>query len=221
MAGTILLAAAMLANAVLSGASEVRVGREVRLGDVARVSGGRAERLRSIVVAHMPEGGSIQIDRAALAALVRRAVPGLKLERAPAGTIRLVSTASPPLLVQHSCFSALRSLPVGAPVGADALAPAPCDDRRAPARVGRDPRTGEARAAAPVAAGDYLGRLWLAEAPAVRAGDRLTLVSISGPVRISRRVTALQPGRARDKKLFVVAGDGAVFSAPFDGKEGP
>jgi hypothetical protein len=221
MAGTILVAAAMLANAVLSGASELRVGREVRLGDVAMVSGGGAERLRTIIAARMPEGRSTQIDRRALAALVRRAVPGLKLEPVPAGTVRLVSTAVPPPLLQHSCFSAFRALPAGAAVGADAVAPAPCDERRAPARIGRDPRTGEARAATPIAAGDYLGRLWLAGAPAVRAGDRLTLVSISGPVRISRQVTALQPARARDKRLFVVASDGAVFSAPFDGKDGP
>jgi hypothetical protein len=47
----------------------------------------------------------------------------------------------------------------------------------------------------------------------IERGDALTLMSRAGPVRIERKVVAMQPGR-HGRRLFVRDEDGAVSSIP-------
>jgi flagella basal body P-ring formation protein FlgA len=54
---------------------------------------------------------------------------------------------------------------------------------------------------------------------AVDKGDKLTMVSTSGPVRVTREVVALQAGRAGGR-LFVRDNEGNVTSAPLAAQEG-
>ena len=95
----------------------------------------------------------------------------------------------------------------------------PCEAAPIRGLVSFDRRSGVARALSALPAGTPLGRLSVAEAPAVGAGDKLTLVSTVGPVRIQRAVVALQPGR-NGGRVFVKAADGEVLSAPVAAEEG-
>jgi hypothetical protein len=46
-------------------------------------------------------------------------------------------------------------------------------------------------------------------------GEKLAIVSVSGPVRITREVTAKQAARP-GQRLFVETSDGQVFSARYE-----
>jgi hypothetical protein len=154
------------------------------------------------------------VTRSALAGLIRRAVPGLRVTGDGPSIITLISALPRARVEQGPCFEARELIAAGAGIHIDDAAAVSCDPDRKPASIERDPATGEARAVSAIGAGAYLGRLRLAESPEVRAGDRLTLISSAGPVRIQRQVTALQPARRKDRRLFVAASDGAVFAAP-------
>ena len=164
MFGGILLAASFagLPGAAIKDAAEIRVaGRDIRLGEVATLMGGspaERDRLAARTVARLPEGRrAMTLDRAALAGLVRRAVPGLH-----------VTAGSGSVLVKS-----------------DAPKPVPAMRIQPPEPV----------------------------APDIDPGEALTLVSSVGPVRIQRKVIALQPGRD-GRRVFVRDEDGQVLSVP-------
>lgn len=131
----------------------------VRVGDVA-VGGGPVAR---VVIARLPRGRvEIALSRRALAALIRRAVPGVTVAEDRQNEI--VTLRAP---------SVIR-------------------------RISPEPAR-------------------LPEPPEVKTGDRLTLVSRSGPVTVERQVTALQPGRS-SRRLFVRDDAGQVSSIPLVGE---
>ncbi|HEY0148096.1 MAG TPA: flagella basal body P-ring formation protein FlgA [Allosphingosinicella sp.] len=190
-------------------------GRDIRLSDVAELhhlDAATRRRLQSRVVARLPEReGSVAVSRKDLAALIRRSVPGLQ----PSGVEGriLFRAALKPDAIQPKCSALASPLEAGQAILPSDLVSAPCE--KAPARtlVRFDRRAGVTRAAAALPAGTMLGRISVTEAPAIGAGDKLTLLSTSGPVRIERPVVALQPGRAGGK-VFVMAADGEVLAAP-------
>jgi flagella basal body P-ring formation protein FlgA len=55
---------------------------------------------------------------------------------------------------------------------------------------------------------------YVAQAPAIEPGQKLTLTAHAGPAVIERPVIALQEARKGDARLFVKTDDGEVFSAP-------
>lgn len=78
-----------------------------------------------------------------------------------------------------------------------------------------DARTGAARVVRDLAPGEIVTAFSGFDAGAIAPGDRLTLVTVEGPVRIEREVTAMQaagPGR----RLFVKGADGAVISVRYE-----
>lgn len=214
-----LLAATALASAQPELPSEriELAGAELRLADIARIEGfGALASLpsRNRVVARLPEGrSSVETSRAALAALVRRAVPTFGLQPG-AGEGRVTILRPSPArdaLRTGPCFAASGPVEPGAALSAANLRETPCveGERAAPVRIDRSDSS--LRAGASLAAGDYVGRIALPSEGAIETGQALTLVSTAGAASISRPVVALQPGRAGGR-LFVRDGDGAVFA---------
>lgn len=201
--------------ATLIDASAVHVPRrDIRVGDVAAVVGPRAEAVRSVVIARLPEGTALQVARADLARLIKRAVPGIEIDGDTSGALSLGSTAPSREIPIRQCFEAQATIAVGEPILDEDVRAVACDPARAAAAVVRDANRGMATAAAAIKAGDYLGQLLVSEPPIVQRGDTLTLVSSVGPVRITRDVTALQAVPPGQHRLFVRTKDGSVFAAP-------
>lgn len=199
-------------------AAEVALAdRRIRLGDVAdlsRLQPAERQRLAPRVIASVPAGRSrIVLTREAVSGLVRRSVPGLAL-RAEAEQSSLTFTLAEPAAGRPAltCSEIARPVAAGAAVSGEDLVPVPCR-ASAPAQLRFDRSDRIVRASGPLAAGDYLGRISAGSAPAVEKGDKLSLVASSGPVRVSREVVAMQPGRAGGK-VFVRDSEGNVTSAP-------
>lgn len=215
----LLAAAGASATVGLVPAAEVALtDRRIRLGDVvdlSRLAPAERRRLAPRVIASVPAGRSrVVLTREALRGLVRRSVPGLALRTEADGTSLTFKVAEalegrPP----SACAELARPVAAGAAVSRDDLVPAPCRASAASAQLRFDRADRIVRASGQLAAGDYLGRISVGSAPAVDKGDKLSLVASSGPVRVSREVVALQPGRAGGR-LFVRDSEGNVTSAP-------
>lgn len=203
-------------EARLTGAAEVKLGaRQVRVADVAMLSGGSdAERARAgrAVIALLPPGGrSAALPRRALADLVRR-LTGASVAAPGEGMVTLRLEA--PVPVQAAgCWEAAEPIAAGARVTRPALQAAQCSSSDEAGALHFDRGTGVVRAAADIPASTPLGRFLPADADPIPAGAIVTLTSGAGPVRISRPVTALQSGR-EGRRMFVRDSDGAVLAIP-------
>lgn len=213
MGGTAILLAILLGqgSASLSTASEIELrDRDVRLGDVARVEppeGGLAGR----VIASLPPGrASVTLERVALAGLIRRAAPGVRIADEGEGAVTL--RLAPRERAQRRCFALAHPVAVGATIGAADLMEADCRAGESATAIVYDRAAGAPRARHDLAAGQYLGSVAVAPAAGVDRGERLTLASTAGPVRIERTVVALQPARP-GARIFVRTGDGEVLVA--------
>lgn len=201
--------------ALLRPAEDVRLNeRTVTLGDLAEVKGTASARaLEGRVVTRLPSARrSVALSRDAVAALIRRAVPGLAVRGGPG---RLVIHQAPRRAAARpdNCFALAGPLAAGAILRPADLAAAPCAGKTAETSLHFDRRAGSVRAATALPAGAFVGRLVLPAAAEVEAGQALTVVSTVGPVRIERPVVALQPGR-NGGRAFVRDGEGQVFAAP-------
>lgn len=217
----LLLAVAGASVAVgLTPASDVALpDRQIRLRDVADLSGlpsAERRRLSPRVIAAIPMGRSrIALTRQALAGLVRRSVPGLFLE-AGVSEAPVTFTVAEPAGDRPAtrCARVARPIEAGAAVSDEDLEPAPCNAEEIVTTDLRFDRPNRiVRASGPLAAGVYLGRISMGPAPSVDKGDKLSLVATAGPVRVTREVVAMQPGRAGGR-LFVRDSEGNVTSAP-------
>lgn len=222
---TLLLAAAGASVTVgLVPAAEVTLpGRQIRLGDVADLSAlppSARSRLAPRVLAVVPAGRTgISLTREALAALVRRSVPALQVRPEADGAplaFRVEPAAAEPK--RTGCAELARPLAAGAPLGDGDLNAVDCREEAA-SGLRFDRLDGVARAERDLAAGAYLGRIAAMPSVAVDKGDKLTLVSTSGPVRVTREVVALQAGR-RGGRVFVRDSEGNVTSAPLAVQDG-
>lgn len=183
----------------------------IRIADVVPSVRGEAG---AIEIARLPAGrSSMPLSRAAVAALVRRAVPGMELAEAGAGliTFRRAAASAP----SSPCFVTRKAVAVGEAVGSDDVVPGACGVLDAPVRY--DARTGSIVAARRIEAGEPIGRALPRSAPDVAGGEALTLISRSGPVTVERRVAALQAGR-RGGRVFVRAEGGRAFAVPVGGQ---
>ena len=222
---TLLLAAAGASVTVgLVPAAEVTLpSRRIRLGDVADLSAlepAARSRLAPRVLAVVPAGRShITLSREALRALVRRNVPGLSVLAGADAPLAFHVAASSEDRPRAGCVELARPLAEGARLSAKDLSPVDCDDKTAAAPLRFDRHDLVARADRDLAAGTYLGRVSAPPAVAVDRGDKLTLISTAGPVRVTREVVALQTGRAGGR-LFVRDSEGNVTSAPLAAQDG-
>lgn len=215
----VLLALGAAGNVDITAASEVEVaGREIRLADVAAISGidGAARAgLESRVIAMLPRGrDTVTLSRAAVASLVRRSIPGFNPVAGSEDTYITIRTAGNTAAApaDGSCVALSRPLLEGESLSSADVTPALCG-RGAPAHLRFDRAGSVVRAVGNLAAGTPLGRLALPEAAAIDRGDMLTLVSTVGPVRIERKVVAVQPGRAGGR-VFVRDEEGQILAAP-------
>ena len=111
------------------------------------------------------------------------------------------------------CVELATPLAAGAVLSDRHIAAVACDDEAAVPGLRFDRREGVVRVDRDLPAGTYLGRVSPPSAVAVDKGDKLTLVSTSGPVRITREVVALQVGRPGGR-IFVRDAEGNVTSVP-------
>ena len=133
MGAEILMAAMLAATATLGPASELRfAGRNVLLGDVARVKGPGAARLRQIVVARLTAASARHVSRPALAGLIRRAVPGLRVTGKGPENVTLISLAPRADSLQGPCFEARNAIAGGAAIHAEDAVPVATRSTRRP-----------------------------------------------------------------------------------------
>ena len=215
MTGTIILNAMMATLAVtLTRSPSVSVqGTTVHLSDIATVRGAAPKSVAGLVIARLAAGSTHRVPRGRLAALVRRALPAASVDGTAGPDISISSNARPSLPAGH-CFEAAVEIAPHEPIAEASLRRINCDDERRPALVVTDPYRGAAIAEETIRSGDYLGQLAVPKAPTIGRGAKLVLVSSQGPVTIRRQIVALQPLHTGQRKLFVRAADGTVFSAP-------
>lgn len=193
-------------------------GSAISLADVAsleRMDPGARNRLAGRVLARLPDGRhSVTLSRPALAALIRRSLPGISVASVDGGPITL-RRAAPAAATEPAghCLVLVNPVAAGALLSAADAAPAPCPRIPPAAALGYQRQNRAVRAETDLAAGTPLGRIRLPASPGVAAGERLMLTSTAGPVRIRREVTALQPGRGGGR-LFVRTDDGEILAAP-------
>lgn len=200
-------------------------GREVRIADVAALTGFGAAahpRFASRVIASIPRGRTrLSMTRDALVGLVGRSVPGLAGRMMPgagAVTFHALPHAVDANEIQGGCSATAQPIAEGTALTPADIVTVPCDAGPidagpidAPVRFDR--RASALRASVALAAGTRLGRIALPGAPDVDSGDRLTLISAVGPVRVERQVVALQAGRSGGR-VFVRDAEGQVLAAP-------
>lgn len=184
-------------------------GPAIRIRDV--VPGMIDRREGGVEIARVPAGRRVvTLSRRAVVALIRRAAPGLVVGDDQAGAITFRVAASNAGRSER-CFVTRAPVAQGAAIGRADVEQGACGDGAAPVRYDIARRAIVATRRLP--AGDSIGRTLPAAGPDVSRGDALTLVARSGPVRIERSVTALQPGKAGGR-VFVRDGAGHVFAAP-------
>lgn len=194
----------------------VRDGR-VHLGDLAGISGTHMARaLERRVVAVLPHRQrSHRLTNAAIAALIRRAVPGLAISGGPPSlTIHRDPQSPRPDYPAVGCVATVRPVASGAMLRASDLTASACGEREAGASgLQFDRVSGAVRTTSDLPAGARLDRVVLPAGPDIERGRPLTIVSVAGPVRIERPAIALQAGR-QGRRIFVRDADGQVFIAP-------
>jgi len=195
---------------LLTDRGEIALSRPtVRLADVVEARG--LGRLGVVEIARLPVGRDrLSLSRRAIAALVRRAVPGIVVDGGDARivTFRVVGRAE---ASAGACQVTSSALAAGAAITRDKIAAGPC---AVAARVLRyDAARGYFVARRDLPAGSPLGHLIVSPPATVARGDAMTLVSRAGPVTVERRVTALQSGRD-GRRVFVRDSGGHVFAAP-------
>lgn len=195
---------------VLADHGEIVLSRPtVTLADVAQAAG--LGRLGAVEIARVPVGSDrLSLSRRAIAALVRRALPGIAVESGDARivTFRYVRRADASL---GACQVTSAALAAGTVITRDKIAAGPCAAATPALRY--DAARGYVVARRDLSAGSPLGHLVTPPPAAVARGDVMTLVSRAGPVTVERPVTALQSGSV-GRRVFVRDSRGHVFAAP-------
>lgn len=208
-----------MASATLRPVAPVSVGavqlrdRSVRLRDAFELDAATPTALADRVIARLPMSiRSTTLSRIALISLARRVAPTLRFSAArPVGDVTFAVASTDAVA---KCYSLARNVASGSPISADAVVGSPCR-KDATALISYDRTGATVSADADLAAGAYLGAASFAEAPRIAKGDALVLLSRVGPVRVERRVVAMQPSRGIGR-LFVRDADNAAYSVRID-----
>ena len=215
------LAAAALATPPLKQAQVVALhGPSIHVEDVVDLRGihpARRQRIGALVIARLPHGvRAITFSHEAVAGLVRRAAPGLQ-PRLSRGEMRFIDQSAV-VRRRSACTELTRSVAKGGTLSPQDLVSSDCVSADN-AGLRFEPHNNIVRASRNLNAGEKLGRLVVQPPPEVEAGSELTMVTRAGPVRIERRVVALQTGRS-GRRLFVRDRDGNVTGVLLDGRAG-
>lgn len=224
MTGGVLLMAAGGVCALMATDAVELASRDVRIRDIVELeclsTDVRAD-VGELVVASLPRSASeITLTRAGLAALARRRAPGLgEIDAGPSNELMHLRPPRAEAAPAGPCYSAARSIAADDLVAADALSVTACADEMAPAPVRYDRVHGVTRASSELEDGAYLGRIASPERAQADSGDELSLVASIGPIRIERKVWAVQPSLGG--RVFVRDENGVVFSAPLHPEGAP
>lgn len=214
----------LLAAAAPSGEPPSRVavaGPLLRLGDVvdvATVPAPLRARAAAIAIARTPEaGGPTLVTRTFLIRRVRSHLPLLG-DWAQANVTRdvVVSRVSRLATPQKACLRATQDVAEGAVLRSEHfdVVGCPAKARRSPFRYAAAERA--VRAAEPIAAGEVLPRFAGYGVTMAHAGDKVTLLAVSGPVTVTREAQALQSVRENQRTL-VQTSDGQALSVTYQG----
>lgn len=114
-----------------------------------------------------------------------------------------------------TCLRTVRAIAPGDAMTRADTEDMPCDRSPGGSGLRFDAHRGTVVAAAPIAAGHYLGAIRLPSAAQVPAGTPMHFRTSEGPVSIEREVVTLQPGR-RGGRVFARTGDDQVMAARLD-----
>jgi len=194
--------------------------REIHLSDIVdagsaacltHVAGGET----TLIAALAGHETRTALARGQLAATARQRVPGLSIScgdaEACARPVELIVRRETAGDGAPWCVSLSVPKARSAVIAPADLYQVPCAAEPAEAALRYDPEAGALRAAAPLAAGTYLGRIRPGPAPHVASGDQVVVAAYSGPVRIEQPATVLQSARRGDG-VFVQTASGAVLS---------
>lgn len=189
--------------------------RTIRLNDIVALdclSAPDRERLGALSIARLPHGRErMTLHADALDNLVARRAPMLgHIETDPAR--RFTFQAPAQRGAASSCFAAAADIAEGAALASRDLVESPCAPATASA-LAFDTRTGLTHATREIDAGEIVGRVGGFREPAIVKGQTLNIETRVGPVRIERRVTALQTA-AEGEPFFVKGANGEVLVAP-------
>lgn len=115
----------------------------------------------------------------------------------------------------RGCVQAVKTVMAGTFPAASAFVDAPCPPRSVSAAFVYDAERRSAKVRRSIAEGEVVRRSAAMKDNSIQPGETMLLVSEAGPVRIERRVEALQAARKR-QKLFVRTQDGDVLSVRLD-----
>lgn len=125
-------------------------------------------------------------------------------------TLLMVAIAT--RLAEPACLEVIHPVDRGAVIPAQSVSAVACSPDRPRAPVRFDQTANLARADAALEAGDYLGRVLLADADGFAIGDPLILSVSVGPIMVERQVFAVQRANGAER-VFVRDADGHVFAA--------
>lgn len=117
------------------------------------------------------------------------------------------------------CYALAAPVAAGDYIDRSDVSAVACREQPSDAPLAYDRNARALRAAAALAAGDYLGPLVIDAGRVARPGEELVLVIREGPVTIEREVSPVSPVRSGEDG-FVRAEDGTVFAATYIPGEG-
>lgn len=204
---------------------EVRVERSgIRIRDVAilDVTAFSKASIGDIVIARIPANrSSVTLQKSQIASLIRRVLPIVAIRGAQAGSIRFeVASASAKTGETRDCAELLVSRESGEVLSSNDVKSAVCPAHPVLRSVRYDGDIQSHVAARPLASGAIIPMVRFEPPASVHKGDRLTLISAAGPVRIDRPVTALQAAHLGDHRIFVRTDEGEVFSVRTELQQG-
>ncbi len=220
----------VLATATADGAvafrADARVAsRDVRLGEVADLSGLPPEiraRAADLQLLKLAAGArEVRISQRLLSERARAQMPLLAryMPASPVGqvTIRLDAAGDEAkrqaLAPGEPCMVVLNQIAAGVAPRAEDLQTVPCGEIRPARAFGFDPTARVARALRALPPGETVAAIAPSSLTAVRPGDAYVVTARSGPVVVQRQVVALQAAKP-GKSMFVKGADGQVFTAP-------
>lgn len=206
------------ATAAASAPHEIElIGRDVTVADLAVVPT-RDARIEGLVVARVPDGrATLALSPARQKVLLRRRVPGRALAlRYDAETIFRARSDIAAREAGSDCVALQTPLASGEYLDRAMVSVTPCRPDQAAPALSFDRRVRASRATAPIAAGSYLGRVFVAPGEVAGTDRTYDLLFRSGPVAVERKVALVQPARVGHAAL-VRTEDGAVVRAQLAG----
>lgn len=196
--------------AVSAQPAEVQLeSREIRAGDLSAAAPNRNE----ILLRFAANGDAVELTADDRRRLLRNRYPGLALPLLDDGAIRFVAGKS--VASERAtgiCYATRRDIGAGEYILQQDLGEVDCEAKAPHAPLGYDRSAGAIYAAGSLPAFTYVGAIKASAAKPLRAGSKLTLRTVSGPVTVERDVWAMQAGRPGDR-LFVKTSDGEILAS--------